>query len=101
MSTYRAMHDRLVEVLGSTNVYYQPPENIKLVYPCIVFHRLDYDQEYADNITYHFSPKYRATVISKTPDHPAIEKLLTGRYTSFVSHYASDGLNHDIIDIYS
>ena len=26
----------LIELLGSNNVYFQPPESIKIDYPCIV-----------------------------------------------------------------
>jgi hypothetical protein len=97
-----AIHERLVEALGiSKQVYYQPPENITLKYPAIVYRRLDIDMDYAANGTYQTHPKYRVMVISKTPDHPAVDKIVAGQYASFVSHYVADGLNHDIIDIYN
>ena len=31
------LHEELCELLGSRHVYFQPPESIKLIYPCIVY----------------------------------------------------------------
>ena len=31
------LHEELCSVLGSRNVYFQPPETIKLTYPCIIY----------------------------------------------------------------
>ena len=32
-------HEVLCEVLGSRNVYFQPPESVKMCYPAIVYAR--------------------------------------------------------------
>ena len=37
---------------GVQNVYFQPPENLKMVYPCIRYSRDTINNEFADNIVY-------------------------------------------------
>lgn len=94
------LHEKLKLLLGNANVYYQPPENLKMQYPCIRYMREDIVGEHADNITYRQTNRYLLTVISKTPDNPVVEKLLDLPMCSFDVHYVSDGLNHDALIIY-
>ena len=35
MSKRVDLGNKLKEILGSNNVYFQPPDNLKMVYPCI------------------------------------------------------------------
>lgn len=44
--------------------------------------------------------KYQLTVISRKPDNPVIDKLLTLPYCSYDRHYVSENLHHDILTIY-
>ncbi len=39
----------LVSLLGSDNVYFQPPPTVKMQYPCIVYKRDYLNTEFADN----------------------------------------------------
>lgn len=94
------LHNKLVELLGSENVYYRPPENLKMTYPCIRYHRDDIRSERADNINYRNTDRYILTVIDKKPDNEVIEKIMTLPMTSYDRHYESDNLNHDTIVIY-
>ena len=43
------LHERLVEILGTDHVYFQPPENFKLEYPAIVYSRKQISNRFADN----------------------------------------------------
>ena len=43
------LHEILVDALGSRNVYYQPPENIKITYPAIVYSKTDIWKNKADD----------------------------------------------------
>ena len=36
-------------ILGSGNVYFQPPENLKVRYDCIVYERSEIETVHADN----------------------------------------------------
>lgn len=90
----------LEELLGNRHVYYQPPENIKMEYPAIVYSLNDITTSYADNNKYKNMKRYTITVIDKKPDNNVIEKILELEYSSYDRHYVSDYLNHDVIVLY-
>ena len=90
----------LEELLESRNVYYQPPESIKMQYPAIRFSKKRIDSKYANNAKYSMRDCYELTVISRTPDHPVIKKLLALPYCSYDRPYIADNLNHDVLTIY-
>lgn len=90
----------LEELLESRNVYYQPPESIKMQYPAIRFSKKRIDSKYANNAKYSMRDCYELTVISRTPDHPVIKKLLALPYCSYDRPYVADNLNHDVLTIY-
>lgn len=94
------LHAKLVELLGSTNVYYQAPETLKMSYPAIRYSRQDIDIRHADDMKYLKKTRYELIVICKSPDHPVIQKLLELPYCSYDRHYASDNLNHDSLTLY-
>lgn len=94
------LQTKLEELLGSRNVYYQPPENLKMEYPCIRYSKADITNIYGDNIKYGSHTVYDIVVISKRPDDPVINKILELPYSEFDRHYNSDNMNHDIIRLY-
>lgn len=94
------LHNKLVTILGSRNVYFQPPETIKLSYPCIVYERYDIHNTHADDSVYLSECNYRVTVIDSDPDSVIVEKLSKLPKTRFIRHLVVDNLNHDIFSIY-
>lgn len=101
MKTKRVkFHEILVELFGSNNVYYRPPENLKMQYPCIRYKKDNIVSTHADNMSYRKTDRYQVIVIDKKPDNEVIEKLLDLPMSSFESHYESENLNHDVISIY-
>lgn len=94
------LQNKLEELLGNRNVYYQPPESLKMNYPCIRYSKNNIDSKHADNINYLNTDCYDLIVIDSKPDNPVIKKLLELPMTSFNRHYVSDNLNHDVIRIY-
>lgn len=94
------LHEILKEFLGNDHVYYQPPENLKMVYPCIRYTKDDIDLTYADNTQYFNKKRYSITYIDKLPDNEIIDKLLSLPLSSYDRHYTSDNLNHDVITLY-
>ncbi len=90
----------LEELLGSRNVYFQPPESLKLKYPCIVYERSDIRKVKADNIGYLKHKQYMVTVIDEDPDSELPDKMLELPYCSFDRHFVSDNLNHDVFDLF-
>ena len=90
----------LEELLESRNVYYQPPESIKMQYPAIRYSKKRIDSKYANNAKYSMRDCYELIVISRTPDNPVIKKLLALPYCSYDRPYVADNLNHDVLTIY-
>lgn len=93
-------HEILVELFENSNVYYRPPENLKMQYPCIRYKKDNIVSEKADNIAYRKTDRYQVIVIDKSPDNPVIDRLLDLPMSSFSTHYETDNLNHDVIIIY-
>lgn len=90
----------LETLLGSENVYYDPPTSLSMKYPAIRYSKSDIDTVYANNSTYKSMKRYEIIVIDKKADNPVIEKLLNLPYCSFDRHYKSDNLNHDVLTLY-
>lgn len=94
------LHSVLQELLGSSNVYYQPPESIKMQYDAIRYSKKTIDSKYANDRKYSLIDCYEIIVISRLPDNPAIKKLLSLPYCSYDRHYIADNLHHDVLTIY-
>lgn len=90
----------LEELLGSRNVYYMPPEGVKMQYDAIRYAKQNIRKDYADDVAYSMRDMYELTVIAKLPDHPVIKKLLALPYCSYSRHYIAENLNHDVLTIY-
>lgn len=90
----------LEELLGSKNVYYQPPESIKMQYDAIRYSKKNIHVTHANNAKYSMRDCYELIVIAKRPDNPVIKKLLALPYCSYDRHYVADNLNHDVLTIY-
>lgn len=90
------LHEVLCEALGSRNVYFQPPESMKLSYPAIVYNRQNRDVTPADNLSYIGEWVYQVVVIDKNPDSPIVERVADLPLTRYVRSFKSDNLNHDV-----
>lgn len=100
MASRQELQEKLEELLGSRNVYYQPPETVKMEYPAIRYSKNRIDMRHANDDVYIKRMKYTVIVISKTPDHPVIDKLLALPYCSYDRQYKSGNLNHDVLTLY-
>ena len=89
----------LEEILGSRNVYFQPPENIKMKYPAIVYTRSDIKKTYADNEVYKQDNVYQITVIDANPDSDIVKKISKLPMCRYNRNFKSDNLNHDVFVI--
>ena len=101
MNNRLSLHDELIEVSGLQNVYFQPPESIKLKYPCVTYHKAAKINRYADDIRYAGYDRYDITIISRDPDNDLADKLLSHfRYCAFARRYTADNLYHDALELY-
>lgn len=94
------LHEKLIEVLGEKNVYFQPPENLKISYPCIMYELSDFNFKYANNEKYKRVTRYSITLITRQPNMDIVNKILDLPYSTFDRQYTSNNLNHYIFEIY-
>lgn len=91
----------LESVLGSRNVYFQPPETLKVKYPCIIYKRNSIQSLKADDHNYIHNFNYELTLIDKNPDSELIEKILAHfEYIRHTRFFTSDNINHDVFNLY-
>jgi hypothetical protein len=81
-------------------VYFQPPPNVEMSYPAIVYNRDQRDADFADNILYYWRTRYQVTVIDRDPDSTVPDKVGYLPMTRYVRHFTTENLNHDIYDVY-
>lgn len=82
------------------NVYFQPPANTSMSYPCILY-PFDYIlTDHADNTPYKSTTRYQVTVIDEDPDSEIRDKVAALPMCAFSRYFATDNLNHYVFDIY-
>ena len=90
----------LEKLLGSEEVYFQPPASVKMQYPAIVYNRYRIDNEHADDDVYKQSLEYEVIVIDTDPDSEVVMKVSQLPRCKHERHYTADGLNHDAFKLY-
>lgn len=82
------------------NVYFQPPPNVQMEYPAIVYAR-DYVQVlHADNLPHQKEKRYLVTVMDRDPDSDIPDKVGRLPKCTYDRFYAADGLNHDVFRLF-
>lgn len=92
------LHKRLLEI--SDNVYFQPPPNVRLQYPCIIYERAEIATRYGNNLPYKHTKRYKITVISVNPDDNMVEEIAELPMCSHDTFFTTENLNHDVFTIY-
>lgn len=100
MATRLDLQSQFEEILGSNHVYFQPPETIKLKYPCIIYSLADIYTRNADDRHYSMQKVYNITVISRDPDNNIAESIMELPRVRFDRRYVTDNLYHDILTLY-
>ena len=100
MASRLQLQTELEELLGSKNVYYQPPASVKMSYPAIVYSRNDIRNDFANNDVYSQNRSYEVIVIDKNPDSEIVDRISRLPMCRFDRHYTSDNLNHDVFTLF-
>ncbi len=100
MANRLELHEKLCEILGSRNVYFQPPASVRLNYPAIIYSRKDIDNRYADDLVYKQAFAYDVTVIDPNPDSEIVVEVSRLPTCRFDRNYKADNLNHDVFTLY-
>lgn len=89
----------LENILGSGNVYFQPPTSAKMQYPAIRYRLSDIDNTHADDGVYASQKQYEIIVIDYDPDSPIVDKVNQIPTANFIRPYVADNLNHWVFTI--
>lgn len=100
MALSTKLQEVLEEVLGSENVYSQPPPNTVMKYPAIVFKLDDIDNHFADNRPYRQVKRYQLTFISRTPSVDVIDRIAALPLCSYSRYFVAEGLNQHVFNLY-
>lgn len=103
LKTREELHEVLCDILGSRKCYYQPPSNINMQYPCIVYEYDGMSVRHADNLRYLKRPRYTLTIISEDPDGRIEGRLFNSSKLPYLEEgrrYVADGLYHSPYTLY-
>lgn len=82
-------------LLGNNNVYFQPPEDLKMLYPCIRYRLSDIKQFKSNNKLYNHMQGYEVVYITKEPDSALVDQILKEfDYVSFQNVMVVNNLYH-------
>ena len=90
----------LEQLLGSRNVYFQPPPSLQMEYPCIVYKRDDARTIFADNSPYKHERRYQVIVVDRNPDSNIPLKVAGLPKCTFNRFYTANNLNHDVFNLF-
>jgi hypothetical protein len=92
------LHSLLVEMVE--HVYFQPPANVQMQFPCIVYNVDSSQIEHADNYSYRRTRRYQVTVIDRNPDTDLPDKVEELPMCRFDRSFAADDLNHYVFNLF-
>lgn len=94
------LHEELCELLGSRNVYYDPPESVKMQYDAIRYTRKKIDNTFANNNVYKQDDCWEIIAIYRDADSDLPRKLSMRSMCIHDRHYVADNLHHDVFTSY-
>lgn len=99
MASRLQLHEKLCTALGSRHVYYQPPENLKMEFPAIIYTLQDMTHAMANNGKYIKNRSYKIIVITSDVDSQIVNNVEDLDYCKFQQVYTADGLYHYVFRI--
>lgn len=101
MATRLNLDNKFREILGNGNVYFNPPESVKMQYEAIRYNRKTIENKFANNSVYIQDDCYEVTAIYKNPDSDLPKKISRLPKCSHDRQYVADNLIHDVFTIYN
>lgn len=99
MGSRLKLQEELENLLGTRNVYFQPPPSLKMKFPCIVYERVRINTRFADNNPYHLHDVYQITYVDTDPDSEMPKKISKLHMSVFERMYVSDNMYHNVFRI--
>ena len=82
------------------HVYFQPPNNLEMLFPCIRYARDDVDVKFAGNRPYTHTKRYQVTVIDRNPDSEIPDEVMELPLCTFDRYFPADNLNHYVFTLF-
>jgi hypothetical protein len=96
----KELHKILKGILGSNQVYYNPPESIKMTYPAIRYSLEDIENVPADNLVYFQNIPYNVLLLDMEVDSDRMKAISKLPMCRLDRHYISDGIHHYSFNLY-
>lgn len=96
----KVLNDRFRAIVNE-NVYFQPPQNVSMRYPAVVYSLSHSMALHANNNLYKREARYMVTYITRSPDDPNIESIEAIPLSRFDRSYIKDGLYHHVYTIFN
>jgi len=81
-------------------LYIQPPEGMKMTYPCIAITRDSGDTKFADNAPFRHQKRYTLTAIDEDPEGPWYDLLASLPRSKHNRSFPAENLNHDVFTMF-
>lgn len=101
------LHEVLTNLLGTQNeppetdrVYFQPPANVQMLFPCFVYSRDSTDTLFAGNNPYRLTKRYQVTYIDGSPDSDVPDKVAALPMCTHTTTFSADNRNHYVFTLY-
>lgn len=89
-----ALHQEFVNILGNAcNVYFMPPQEMRLSYPAIVYYVGGGSDSYADNVRFLPRTTFDVTLIENDPLSAKVDAIRDLRHSSYMTSFKKDGLH--------
>lgn len=87
-------------IMEGYKVYFQPPSDIRMSYPCLIYERAGEDIDYANNKRYKNMYNYTLTLLDHDPDSKLMEKISELDYCRLVRDFSQNNVYHFIYELY-
>lgn len=95
------LHEELCTLLGTRNVYFQPPASVKMQYDAIRYELSGKDLKRANDKIYRSTNRYDGVVITRRPDSELPDQILSHfEMIDFGTPYTADNLYHFPFTLY-
>lgn len=101
MNDFRLNLHNELKALEDCEAYYQPPENLRIVYPCFVYRRIPGEQFRADNRMYKYHRCWEVIFITTDSESTIREDMLTQfPMCRHIRDYPADNLYHHVFNLF-
>lgn len=100
MASRLGLQALLEDILGSRNVYFQPPDSVAMKYPAIRYSLSNIENVNANDLPYKQSKTYEVILIDSDPDSQYVDRISQLQYCRFDRYYPADNLNHYVFTLY-